>query len=152
MKLQKFSLASGLGLGWLGLCGLAAGCKDGDPCDPGQTEKGGQCYPVLASGGTTSGDSSGAAEGGLADTIAGAPSAGAPSAALDTAVGTPCQDTTESSDCGGRAPVCADLSPLGQSVMCTLLDCAAGEANAGACPGGFSCFVVPGYPSLCTKD
>lgn len=151
MKLQKFALKSGLFLGWLGLCGLIAGCKDDEPCDPGQTEKDGQCYPASAAGGSTASAAGGADADGPADGGAADATAGAPSSALNTPVGTPCQDTTASADCGGDAPVCADLTPLGQSVMCTQLDCAAGEANAGACPSGFTCFAVPGYPSVCIK-
>ena len=157
MKLRKFVLTPGLLLGLLGLCGTNAGCKDDDPCDPGQIEKNGQCYPAPASGGTASGEGGGAGAGGAADNGeadggVGKAAAGAPGASLNTPVGTPCLDTTASSDCGGDAPVCADLSPLGQSVMCTQLDCAAGEANAGACPSGFTCFQAPGYPSVCIKQ
>ena len=146
MKLHKFALSQGLILGLLGLGGLAAGCKDDDPCDPGQTEKDGQCYAAPASGGTTS-NGPGGADAGATDATA-----GVAGDALDTPVGTACEDTDASSDCGGAAPVCADLSPLGQSVMCTQLDCAPGEANEGACPSGFTCFAVPGYPSVCIKE
>ncbi len=146
MKLQRFALTQGLLLGLLGLCGLATACKDDEPCDPEQTEKDGQCYPPTASGGGPVG-AGGVSDGGAADATA-----GATSTTLDTPVGTPCEDTTASADCGGAAPVCADLSPLGQSVMCTQIDCAAGEANEGACPSGFTCFAVSGYPSVCIKE
>ena len=150
MKLQKLGWAQGLILGVLGLCGLAVGCKDDDPCDPGQIVKNTQCYPAPAAGGDSSSggaDTGGTDAGGAPDTAG-----GAPGSALETPFGTPCADTTASSDCGGDAPKCADLSPLGQSIMCTQSDCSAGEANAGVCPSGFKCFAVPGYPSVCIKE
>ena len=128
----------------LAACGLALGCKDDDPCDPGQIVMNTQCYPAPATGGDSAGG--GADSAGAPDTAGGAPSS------VDTPFGTACQDTTASSDCGGLAPICADLTKLGQSVMCTQIDCSAGEANAGVCPGGFSCFAFPGYPSVCTKE
>ena len=132
------------------LClGALASCKDDDPCDPDQIEKNTQCYPLPAAAGTAPSSTSGADAGGT--DAGGAAEMGGGAAALDTPVGSPCQDTMESSDCGGQAPVCADLSPLGQKVMCTQTDCAEGEANAGACPSGFTCFAVPGYPSVCIQ-
>jgi hypothetical protein len=144
MKLQKPRLAPCLILSALGLCGMAVGCKDDDPCDPGQIVENTQCYPAPASGGDSAVGGGGAAGSSDAE-------GGAPSVALDTPFGTACKDTTASSDCGAPAPICADLTQLGQSVMCTQIDCSAGEANAGACPSGFSCFAFPGYPSVCTK-
>jgi hypothetical protein len=149
MKLQKLPLAQCLLLGLLSLAGLAAGCKDDDPCDPEQLEQDGQCYPVPVSAGGSSSGAAGAADGGADEGDAAVTTAGAPSGGLDTPVGTPCEDTTASSDCGGDAPVCADLTPLGQSIMCTQIDCATGETNEAACPSGFTCFAVPGYPSVC---
>lgn len=152
MKLPTLVLRQPLILALLGLCGLVAGCKDDDPCDPDQTEKNTQCYPPPAAAGTagTAPSSAGGADAGGTD-AGGAPEMGGAAPALDTPVGTPCEDTMASSDCGGEAPVCADLSPLGQPVMCTQRDCAEGEANAGACPSGFTCFAVAGYPSVCIK-
>jgi hypothetical protein len=152
MNLQKFALPPGLLLGLLCLSGLASGCIDDDPCDPGQIERSGQCYapPAPSSGGSAAGGSAAteAGAGGAADAAAGAPGG----TALDTPFGSACEDTTSSSDCGGTAPVCADLSPLGQTIMCTQIDCADGEANAGICPDGFQCLVVAGYPSVCIKE
>ena len=153
MNLQTFAPSQSLILALLGICGLVAGCKDDDPCDPEQIEMHSQCYPPAASGGTAGSaasaasgtDAGGADAGGAAETVGG----GAPT--LETPIGSPCEDTTASSDCGGEAPVCADLTPLGQTVMCTQTDCAEGEANAGVCPSGFTCFAVPGYPSVCIK-
>lgn len=145
MKLQKRRLAQGLVLGAWGVCGLAVGCKDDDPCDPGQIVQNTQCYPAPANGGDTG---SGGADAGGEPEAAG----GAPSAEVDTPFGAACKDTTASSDCGGIAPVCADLTKLGGSVMCTQIDCSVGEANAGVCPEGFTCFAFPGYPSVCTKE
>ena len=149
MKSQKFPPGQPIILALLGFWSLAVGCKDDDPCDPDQIERNSQCYPPPAAAGTA-GKAAGTAGG--ADSAGGAADAGGGAApALDTPVGSPCQDTTASSDCGGEAPVCADLSPLGQGVMCTQIDCAEGEANAGACPSGFTCFAVSGYPSVCIK-
>jgi hypothetical protein len=136
----------------LGLLGFASGCKDDDPCDPGQVERNTQCYPAPSpeAGGSPASAPSGAAgdesSGGAVDGMA-----GAGAATLDTPFGTACQDKTDSSDCGGQAPICADLSPLGQSVYCTQINCAEGEANASVCPADFTCFAVPGYPSVCIK-
>ena len=148
MKLQKFAALQAL---MLGLAGSATGCIDEDPCDPGQTVKVGQCYPPAASGGSGAGATN---AGGAPEAMGGAPeaTAGAPTGASESTFGSPCEDTTDSSDCTGDAPVCADLSPLGQDIMCTQLHCAEGEENAGICPSGFMCFAVPGYPSICTKE
>jgi len=142
MKLQKIGLIVGL----LGASGLAASCKDDDPCDPGQVVMYSLCYPAPASGGGGSGGAGPGAAGSTAEMAAGAPSEG-----LNTAFGTACVDTKTSSDCGGEAPLCADLTQLGQSVMCTQINCSPGEANEGVCPSAFTCFAFPGYPSLCTK-
>jgi hypothetical protein len=133
----------------LGGLGLLAGCTDDDPCDPGQIERYGLCYPAPTDGNGGSGGSSasgmaGAEVGGAAESAAGA-------GAVDTPFGSDCQDETDSSDCGGDAPVCANLTPLGQSVYCTQIDCAEGEEHAGVCPAGFTCFAVSGYPSVCIK-
>jgi hypothetical protein len=133
-------------LGALGLYGFSTGCKDDDPCDPGQVVLNSQCYPAPATAGSGSGGSGGSDAAGAAGDAAG----GAPSEP-NTPFGTACADTTGSSDCGGEAPLCADLSPLGQTIMCTQTGCSAGEANAGVCPSGFSCFAVSGYPSVCIR-
>lgn len=133
----------------LAALGLFGGCKDDDPCDPDQIERYGQCYPAP---GPSTGGSGGSASSGMAGAETVDPDEGAAgSAAIDTPFGTECHDGTGSSDCGGQAPICADLTPLGQSQYCTQLDCAEGEANAGACPEGFTCFAVSGYPSVCIK-
>jgi hypothetical protein len=148
MKLQELGLLPGFALGLLGLSGLLLGCKDDDPCDPGQVEKFSQCYPAAAgAGGSSGGAAPDAGDMGDGGGAAGA----APSAGLNSDFGTACLDTTAFSDCGGTAPICADLTPLGQSKMCTQLYCNAGEANAGVCPSTFTCFAAPGYPSLCIK-
>ena len=148
MNLHQGGLTRGLILSALGFCTLLAGCKDDDPCDPGQIVKNTQCYPAPVAMGGSSGDGGGTAVGdaGAPDAAGGEPSATA------VAFGMPCADTTASSDCGGDAPVCADLTPLGQSIMCTQVNCSPGEANADVCPSGFNCFAVPGYPSVCIKN
>lgn len=130
-------------LALLGALGLFGGCKDDDPCDAGEIERYGQCYPAPSQSG------GGSAGSGMAGADPGAGLAGSP--AIDTPFGTDCQDDTDSSDCGGLAPVCADLAPLGQSRFCTQIHCAAGEDNDGVCPEGFTCFAVSGYPSICIK-
>ena len=133
----------------LGAIGLLGGCKDDEPCDPGQIERHGLCYPAPASGAGGSAGSSASGQAGAG--LGGAEESSAGSGALDTPFGTECQDQEGSSDCGGEAPVCADMTPLGQSVYCTQIDCAEGEANAGVCAAGFTCFAVSGYPSVCIK-
>jgi hypothetical protein len=145
MKLQELGFAPGVILCALGLCGMAVACNDDEPCDPGQVVRNTQCYPAPASGGETG--SGGAQSGGEAGVAS-----GAPSSAAETPFGTTCHDTADSADCAGVAPICADLTKLGQTVMCTQINCAAGEANAGVCPAGFTCFAFPGYPSVCTKE
>ena len=146
MKVQKFGSLQGFALGLLAISGLLFGCKDDNPCDPGQVEKFSQCYPAAAGAGGSSGGAAPAPDAGDIGDAGGAPSAG-----LNTEFGTACLDTTAFSDCGGMAPICADLTPLGQSKMCTQLNCNTGEANAGVCPSTFTCFAVPGYPSVCIK-
>jgi hypothetical protein len=136
----------------ISLCGIGAatGCKDDDPCDPGQIEHNSQCYPAPSSGGGGSAGSAGSVTSDAAGAeTSGGGDPGPGSEGLETPFGNECADTTGSTDCGGAAPVCADLAPLGQSTFCTQIDCAEGEANAGVCPDGFTCFAVPGYPSVC---
>ena len=142
MKLKNLATAPALLLTMAALCTVTA-CVDDDPCDPGQVVKLGQCYPAATAGGSSS---SGGSD------MAGAPEATAGGGASTSTFGSACEDSTDSSDCTGDAPVCADLSPLGQDIMCTQLHCADGEANAGVCPSGFMCFAVPGYPSVCIKE
>ncbi|HSO32510.1 MAG TPA: hypothetical protein VLT33_08340 [Labilithrix sp.] len=55
---------------------------------------------------------------------------------------------TSSAECGGDAPVCA--APL--LPYCTQINCQPGEANAGACPAGYTCMTAPGYPSGCMQN
>lgn len=150
MKALTTLLSQAVLLALLGAIPLFGGCKDDDPCDAGETERYGQCYPVPQAGGGSAGSGSS----GLAGAEMGGRDegqAGADAAPVDTPFGTECQDDKDSSDCGGAAPVCADLSPLGQSRYCTQINCSEGEANAGVCPEGFTCFAVSGYPSICIK-
>jgi len=156
MKLSELALASGLVWGAMALSVFLGGCRDDSPCDPGQYEKNTQCYPIATGGGgggnASGGADSGGSSGGVGVAGAADESAGAPATAmLDTDFGTACKDTTAFSDCGGKAPICADLTALGQTKMCTQISCSPGEANAGACPSTFSCFATPGYPSVCIK-
>ena len=125
---------------WLGaalLFGLWLGCKDEDPCDPGQVlRRANACY-------TPTPDPPGPDE--MPD--AGAGDSG-PSGAGGFAIGQPCADTTGSSDCGGAAPICA---PLPAGAACTQILCLDGEANAGICPAAWPCTELPGYPSTCLE-
>ncbi len=70
---------------------------------------------------------------------------GPPEAAAPSNFGKPCAAMT---DCGGDAPIC----PAPQLPYCTQIHCLPGEANAGSCPAGYTCFTVPGYPSGCLRD
>jgi hypothetical protein len=142
MNRHASPLIRSLSWGCLMLCAIAVACKDDDPCDPGQIERNSACYPPAKGGNSAAGGSGGASEAG---------EGGGSGAATDTPFGSPCADTVGSSDCAGNAPVCADLSPLGQTIMCTQTDCSTGEAHAGVCPSGFTCFAVPGYPSVCVN-
>ncbi len=84
-------------------------------------------------------DDSGAADG---DAEASAPV----EAAATSNFGKTCSAMT---DCGGDAPVCG--AP--QLPSCTqIFNCQPGEANAGACPSGYTCIAPPGYPSVCLKN
>lgn len=125
----------------LPLLALPLSCKDEDPCDPGQEARGTGCYPVeegeAGSPGTPSGN-----EGGAADGAGGAGSE--PTGNPDATFGTKCESDE---DCGGDAPVCATEMLF----YCTQLDCQDGEANAGACPDGWSCIKVPEKPSACVN-
>jgi hypothetical protein len=130
------------------LCLLVAppGCKDTDPCDPGEESIGTACYPVATGGSASAGSSNlpqageAAGDGGETDGGAGNAATGNP----DATFGTPCQTNAE---CGGDAPVCA-TDPL---FYCTQLDCQDGEANAGACPDGWTCVLLPPNPSACVN-
>jgi hypothetical protein len=147
----------------LGLCGLSAlpfGCKDNDPCDPGQEFVSIGCFPVT--GGSASAGKAGAnPHAGAADDAGGAngePSAGGangePSAGgangveppgnPDAMFGTQC---ATNADCGGDAPVCA-TEPL---FYCSQIDCQDGEANAGSCPADWVCFKYLDNPSACVN-
>ncbi|MES1189411.1 MAG: hypothetical protein ABUL60_36680 [Myxococcales bacterium] len=142
---RQASGASAL-LGLLTALVALSACKDEQPCDPGQEAIGTACYPVAAGGSATAGSSSGSqagevsSEGGAGDGSGGDAASGNP----DATFGTPCQSDAE---CGGDAPVCA-TDPL---FYCTQLDCKDGETNAGACPDGWSCVLLPPNPSACVN-
>jgi hypothetical protein len=124
---------------------LASSCKDDSPCDEGQTEVLGACYPAAAGG--TNGAGGSAANAGSSstpETDAGA-DGGAP-AQGSAVVGQPCTDSVANSDCGGNAPICA---PLPAGAVCTQILCLDGEPNAGACPVDWPCRVIGTNPSVC---
>jgi hypothetical protein len=127
---------------------LASGCKDDSPCDEGQTEVLGACYPAAAAGTTGAAGAGGTSAGGGSTSISESDAGGeggAP-AQVSAEVGQPCTDTAASSDCGGNAPVCA---PLPAGAVCTQILCLEGEPNAGACPEGWPCTVIGANPSVC---
>lgn len=142
MKLPDMK-AKALGLLSL-LCLLVAppGCKDSEPCDPGQESVGTACFPV-ATGGSAA-QAGAASDGGASD--GGSPGGGAPAVGNpDATFATPCESDA---DCGGDAPVCA-TDPL---FYCTQLNCSVGEANEGACPTGWTCFPkAADHPSACVN-
>lgn len=113
-------------------------CKDDDPCDEGQIETLGSCYPGSAAG------AAGTAGSGAGPSDVGDGGAEAP----DAVIGQPCADTAASSDCGGGAPICA---PLPSGTVCTQILCLDGEPNAGACPSDWTCLPSTGNPSVCLK-
>ena len=131
-------------LGLLALLGLLVappGCKDNDPCDPGQESVGTGCFPVAAGG--SAAQAGAASDAGASD--GGAPAGGAASVGNpDATFATPCESNA---DCGGDAPVCA-TDPL---FYCTQLNCKDGEENAGACPDGWTCVLLPPNPSACVN-
>lgn len=110
---------------------VATGCRMDDPCDPGQELRNGFCFDVEEEGGS-------AGQGGAAGGAGSAGSGG------ESFFGKACKDNVNSSDCGGDAPVCADVV-----FYCTQIECADGETNEGACPADWTCLKTPGNPSAC---
>jgi len=123
----------------LALCSLA-GCWDSDPCDPGQVFRGGACFPDTAGSSGSGGVDAGGEAGAAAEPTAGAPAVGTES--------TWRKACTTDADCGGDSPLCA-TSPLN---YCTNINCSPGEANAGICPMGWTCFPASASnPSACVN-
>jgi hypothetical protein len=129
----------------MGLCSLLAlcslvGCWDSDPCDPGQVFRGGSCFPDTAGSSGSGGSAAGGEAGATADATAGTSAVGTES--------TWRKACTTNDDCGGDSPICA-TAPLN---YCTNINCSAGEANAGICPMGWTCFPASsGNPSACVN-
>lgn len=141
---MKFPVFKAPVFGLLALFGLlvaAPGCKDTEPCDPGQESRGTACFPVETGGKASQAGT--ASDGGASD---GGASSGGTSAVgnPDATFATPCESDA---DCGGDAPVCA-TDPL---FYCTQLNCKDGEENAGACPDGWTCVLLPPNPSACVN-
>jgi hypothetical protein len=115
--------------------GLLAACWDNNPCDPNQIVVANQCMaaPPPQGGGSDAGDAG----------PDGAPAEGGTEGG-GSSFGKPC---TTAADCSGDAPFCAQP----YAPVCTQTQCAAGEANAGACPAGWQCLVIPGAPSACSQ-
>jgi hypothetical protein len=113
--------------------GLAIGCWDSDPCDPGQVAVSNSCAAAPPPpAGDDAGDGAAVGEGGAGE-VGGASN-----------LGRSCQTAA---DCSGDAPFCAQpFAPV-----CTQQSCGAGQANAGACPAGWQCLMIPGQPSVCAK-
>jgi hypothetical protein len=123
---------------WSALLALQA-CWDDDPCDPGQLFTDGACFdPPAGAGGPSNGGHPGANAGAGGDG-----GAGGVTAPVESSWGVTCSVPEE---CVGDSPLCAP-APLG---YCTNIDCAPGEANAGICPPGWTCFPAGnGNPSAC---
>lgn len=129
------------------LAATATACVAKDPCGDGLYELDNyRCAPLPAAPAAEAGAADGGAGATTSADDAGAEAAtdAAPAPAASS-FGKACAAAT---DCGGDAPMCG--AP--QLPYCTQIDCEAGEAHAGACPSGFTCVHVPGYPSACLKD
>jgi hypothetical protein len=74
----------------------------------------------------------------------GAPSGIEPPGNPNATFGTKC---ATNADCGGDAPICA-TDPL---FYCSQINCADGEANAGACPATWVCFKYLDNPTACVN-
>jgi hypothetical protein len=135
MKLVHFGPRAGAAL-LVALSALPFGCKDEDPCDPGQELRGTGCFPIATGGsaGSSSQPAAGAPAGGATD----------PGGNPDATFGTPC---TSDADCGGDAPVCDNMV----FNYCLQINCKDGEENAGACPADWQCVLSPPHPSACIK-
>ena len=120
---------------------LVAACNASDPCGAGLELDSYGCLPIPAAAAATATDAAAAATDGAAATDAGASEGDA--AAATTSFGKTC---TAMADCSGDAPICA--AP--QLPYCTQISCKTGEANAGACPSGWSCMSGPSG-SACVK-
>jgi hypothetical protein len=130
---------------WVAAALAIFGCKDDSPCDEGFVERGpAACYPLPVGAAGEAGSSGQAGTTGD-DFDAGDGGGAAPAAFY---IGQPCADTVSHSDCGGGAPICADL-PAG--TMCTQILCQAGEPNQGVCPSDWMCLSSAGNPSACVK-
>ena len=114
---------------------LVAACNASDPSGPGFELDSYGCLPIPAAAAATATDAAAAA------TDAGASEDDA--AAVATSFGKTC---TAMTDCSGDAPICA--AP--QLPYCTQISCNPGEANAGACPTGWTC-MNGGSSSACVK-
>jgi len=149
VKLPFPKLSASILLGLLGLSLVSLGCKDDDPCDPGQEFIAIGCFPVT---GGSAGKSGTVPAAGAADELGGAtgePNAGGaagvdPPGNPDAMFGTSC---TTNADCGGDARVCL-TDPL---FYCSQIDCQEGEPNAGSCPTGWTCFKYLDNPSACVN-
>jgi len=113
---------------------VATGCFVSDPCGSGLVEQpNGNCAAPAADA------SAPVAEAGVT-----APDGAAAEASAPTTFGKTCSAQI---DCGGDAPICG--APY--LTYCTQINCAVGEANANACPSGWTCVSTPGQPSACVK-
>jgi hypothetical protein len=147
---RNLSAAAGLALLLLAFGALPLGCKDEDPCDPGQELVGTGCFPIASGGsaGSSSGTPGGApSEAGAAGEASpgGSGSGIEPPGNPDAMFGTTC---ASNADCGGPAPICA-TDPL---YYCTQIDCLEGEENAGVCPANWVCIHIAPNPSACVNS
>ena len=109
-------------------------------CDPGEQQRAGVCFDAPAEDAGTAGSA-----GDTADTNAGA--GGDVGSAIDT-FGKSCKTNADCAD--GNAPICG-----GPLAYCIQINCGAGEANAGACPVGWTCLPKTASPqgiSACIRN
>jgi len=119
-------------------------CWAKEPCSAGYTMRSDyNCEPIPATLAADA-DATAAEASSPSDEAGTAGDASTEEAAAATTFGKTC---TAQSDCGGDAPVCA--AP--HAPYCTQIMCNPGEANAGVCPPGWTCFQTP-QVSACVRN
>jgi hypothetical protein len=121
----------------LAISSLGSACTESDPCDSTSVLDGTSCKPR--------GD----------EPPAPAVDAAAPAAASSdggATFGSPCQDSTNHSDCTGDVDYCAKM-PGQTRGTCTRKGC---DSMPSLCPMGWQCFNVgqfsPGQPHICVRS
>lgn len=134
------------------LIGGACACADQASCDSDQELTNGACIPIAPDAGMgTDGavDDAAVADGGDA---AGEGGSDAMMCSDGVALGDPCSDGTNHTDCGCEAPYCA-LQPGSTTGTCTRTGCI---EDPGVCPSGWTCIDLsafsPDLPSICVES